>query len=101
MNFCVWKTILSGIFSLCLIVPTCALGAGGGKDVTKLINVADTRFMDGGISKWIADLYNESLILFGILVVVSMVFLGITFGFLADKVFQLLGIHLGKIEHHE
>lgn len=86
--------------SLVLILPTTVL-AGGGKPESKLVNVADTRDMEPGISKFIADVYNESFLLYGILVVVVMALMGGLLGLVTDKVFALLGVHLGKLEHHE
>ena len=78
-----------------------ALAAGGGKPATKLINVADTRGMDAGLSMWIADVYNGNLWLFGLMVVVIMAGMGAVLGFGFDKLIGLLGIRLGKLDHHE
>lgn len=75
--------------------------AGGGKPATQLVNVADTRDLEPGLSRWFADVYNESFLLFGLLVVVIMAGIGLVLGLLADRVFGLLGIHLGRIDHHE
>jgi hypothetical protein len=78
-----------------------ALAAGGGKTATKLINVADTRDLEPGFSRWIADLYNGNLIVFGLGVVVVMALQGAVLGLLFDRLIALLGIKLGKIDHHE
>jgi hypothetical protein len=75
--------------------------AGGGKPATKLVNVADTRAMASGFSKWVADTYNTNLWLYGIIVVVLMASLGLVLGTVFDRILGLLGIHLGKLEHHE
>jgi hypothetical protein len=75
--------------------------AGGGKPVSKLVNVADTRGMSPGLSKFIADVYNDNLILFGLLVVVLMASMGGILGWGFDRVVGLLGINLGKLDHHE
>lgn len=75
--------------------------AAGGKPATQLVVVADTRDLEPGIARWIADVYNESFLLFGLLVVVVMAGMGLVLGLLADRVFGLLGIHLGKLDHHE
>jgi len=75
--------------------------AGGGKPASKLINVADTRGMSPGISKFIADVYNDNLIVFGLLVVVSMASMGGLLGLGFDRLVGLLGINLGKLDHHE
>lgn len=75
--------------------------AAGGKPATKIYNVADTRAMDGGVSKWIADIYNSSLWSYATLVVVVMALMGLILGYGMDRVLGVLGINLGKLEHHE
>jgi hypothetical protein len=87
------------LLSWALAAP--AFAAGGGKAASKLVNVADTRHMGGGLSRWIADVYNESHWLFGLLVVAIMVGMGFILGMVADKAVSMLGINLGKISHHE
>jgi hypothetical protein len=82
------------------MVPAQALAAGG-KPATKLVVVADTRGMEQGLSKLIADLYNDNLILFGLLVVVTMAGMGAVLGYAFDKGMGMLGINLGKLDHHE
>jgi len=74
--------------------------AAGGKPAKKLVNVADTRNIEG-ISRWIADVYNSSYWLFGLLVVAVMVAMGLVLGLLCDRAMGLLGIDLGKMQHHE
>ncbi len=75
--------------------------AAGGPPATKLINVADTRNLDSGPSLWIAQIYNDSFLLFGLLVVVVMCLMGLVLGFAFDRGMQLLGLNLGKLEHQE
>lgn len=87
------------MFFWTLAVP--ALAAGGGKSASKLVNVADTRNLEPGISRWIAGVYNESFWLFGLLTVAVMVGMGLILGLATDKAVSLLGINLGKISHHE
>jgi hypothetical protein len=74
--------------------------AAGGKPAKKLVNVADTRGVEG-LSRWIADVYNTSYWLYGLLVVAVMVFMGLTLGLLCDRAMGTLGIDLGKMQHHE
>jgi hypothetical protein len=92
---------LNRALMLWLLVAPAVVFAAGGKPATKLVNVADTRGMSGGISKLIADTYNDNLVLFGLLVVVVMAGMGAVLGFTFDKLFGLLGINLGKLDHHE
>lgn len=78
-----------------------AWAAGGGKGASKLVNVADTRELAPGLSRWIAGVYNESFWLFGLLVVVVMVGMGLVLGLATDRAVAMLGINLGKMSHHE
>lgn len=78
-----------------------AIAAGGGKPVTKIVNVIDTRHMAPGFVHWVSDVYNTNLWLFGLVVVTVMAGMGITLGFVFDKLVGLLGINLGKLDHHE
>jgi len=78
-----------------------ALAAGGGKPATTLINVVDTRDMEPGLARWIADLYNGDLWLFGLVVVLVMACQGAVLGLAFDRLIGLLGIKLGKMDHHE
>jgi hypothetical protein len=94
-----WIMILSGVL-VCLFLPCLAQAAGEGKSENKVYNVADTRDMKPGISKWIADIYNSNLVLYGITVVLVMAFMGAILGFGMDRIVRLFGIDLGKLEHH-
>jgi hypothetical protein len=80
---------------------TQALAAGGGKPESTLVNVADTRTMPPGVGRWIADIYNENLWLYGLTVVIVMVAMGVILGLLADRLVRMLGINLGRMAHHE
>jgi len=78
-----------------------AVLAGGGKPALPLINVIDTRNLAPGFVKFVADLYNDDLLLSGLLVVLVMTTMGAVLGFAFDRVIGLLGINLGKLDHHE
>ena len=75
--------------------------AAGGKPATKLVNVADTRSLPPGFSKFVADVYNDNLLLYGLLVVVVMALTGLILGVILDRGLMLLGLNLGKLQHHE
>jgi len=75
--------------------------AGSGSSESTLVNVADTRGLPPGISHWIADVYNQSLWLYGLTVVLVMAGMGLAFGLLTDLLVGRLGIHLGRTAHHE
>lgn len=84
-----------------LWAPAHEVMAAGGKPATKLVNVADTRDLGPGITKWIADLYNTSHWQFALVVVIIMSGMGLLLGYGCDRLVGLLGIDLGKIKHHE
>ncbi len=92
--------LLLGTLIFCLSAGS-VLAAGDGKPATRLINVADTRDAGPGLAKWVGDLYNGDLWLYGVVVVVVMVSEGTILGFAFDRVIGLLGIRLGKLDHHE
>ena len=87
--------------ALLLWLPTLEAFAAPAKPAKKLVNVADTRGLEPGVTKWIADIYNTSLWQFGVLVVVLMAGMGLILGFGCDKLMGTLGINLGKMQHHE
>ena len=78
-----------------------ALLAAGGKPATKLINVADVRGLEEGLTKFVGDLYNTSYWLFGVATVVIMASMGLILGLGFDKLIGLLGLDLGKLDHHK
>jgi len=80
-------------------LPTVAW-AGGGKPATKLVAVADTRTATG-LAKWIGDVYNTNLWQFGLVVVVVMAGMGLILGLTFDRLLVMLGLELGKLDHHE
>ncbi|HLA78597.1 MAG TPA: hypothetical protein VJU18_13540 [Vicinamibacteria bacterium] len=75
--------------------------AAPAKPASTLVNVADTRGLSPGLTRWVADVYNTSYWLFGVLVVVIMVAMGLGLGYGCDRLMARLGINLGRIEHHE
>jgi hypothetical protein len=78
-----------------------AYASGGGKPATKVLNVADTRSMSPGISKWIADIYNANLVAYGLTVVLTMAAMGAILGYGMDRLVRTFGIDLGRLEHRE
>jgi len=82
------------------LVASQALAAGGAP-ARKLVNVADTRGLPPGLTRWIGDLYNTSDWLFAALVVAVMVTMGVVLGLGCDRAMGMLGINLGKLKHHE
>ncbi len=75
--------------------------AAGAPPAEKLVNIADTRSLSPGLTKWIADIYNTSYWNFGFLVVAIMAAMGLILGILCDRLVGLLGLNLGKMQHHE
>ncbi|MBN1608237.1 MAG: hypothetical protein JW940_16515 [Polyangiaceae bacterium] len=80
--------------------PRLVLAAGGAK-ATPLENVADTRDLAPGFSKFLADTYNGNMWLYAAYAVGIMVVMGLVLGLVADKLMGLTGISLGKADHHE
>lgn len=82
------------------LIPAVAHAAGG-KPQAKLVQVVDTRDMAPGVTRWLADLYNTNLWLYGLVVVVTMCGIGLVLGLTFDRLVGLLKIDLGKLDHHE
>jgi len=72
-------------------VPSLALAAAG--KVERIVVVADSRRYTGW-QAWFINLYNESLILFTLLTVVSIPVLGMMLGTMADLAMKQIGINL-------
>ncbi len=90
-----------GLAALLALAASGSAWAAGGPPATKLVNVADTRTLESGPSLWIAQIYNDSFVKFGLLVVVVMCLMGLILGLTFDRGMQLLGLNLGKLDHHE
>ena len=97
----IWQKLRVPGWAAALVLIAGEALAAGGKPATKLINVADIRTMGPGLSRWIAEVYNDNLWLYGLLVVVTMALMGSILGFGFDRLVGMLGIDLGKLEHHE
>jgi hypothetical protein len=93
------RRVLALALSLAL-APATALAAGGGKPAKKLVHVADTRGLEG-LTRWVADVYNESYWLYALAVVGIMTAMGVILGWGCDRLMGLLGIDLGRMQHHE
>ena len=93
--------LAAALAAFLLWVQTQDAMAAAAKPATKLVNIADTRGLEPGITKWIGDLYNASDWQFATMVVVIMSGMGLVLGFGCDRLVGLLGIDLGKIKHHE
>lgn len=89
---------LAGLAALAVALE--AWGAPA-KPAKQLVNIADTRALPPGLSRWIADVYNTSHWEFGLLVVVIMAAMGLILGYGFDRIVATLGIDLGRLEHHE
>jgi len=98
-----WRVIRVVPFAMTAVVSAAVplAWAAGGKSATKLVNVADTRSLPPGFSKFIADVYNDNLLLYGLLVVAVMALTGLILGVILDRGLVLLGLNLGKLPHHE
>jgi hypothetical protein len=93
-----WTPALAGFAVLAVALEARAAPA---KPAKQLVNIADTRALPPGISRWIADVYNTSHWEFGLVVVVLMAAMGLILGYGFDRLVAKLGIDLGRLEHHE
>jgi hypothetical protein len=98
------KAIMVHLFViLCLVtawsIPSIA--EAGAKPATKIYNVADTRGLEPGLTKWIGDIYNGNPWIYALLVVGIMSGMGLILGYAMDRLLKLLGINLGRLQHHE
>jgi hypothetical protein len=84
-----------------LLVPALSYAAGGG-GATDLVVVADTRIIESGIIKYLADLYNTNITLFAIWCVVLTALYGSFLGFFMDFLMSKTGLDLTsrKIVEH-
>lgn len=90
--------VLTGLAILALGLEARGAPAGPAR---QLVNIADTRTLPQGFTRWIADVYNTSHWEYGLLVVIVMAAMGLLLGTGFDRVITKLGIDLGRLEHHE
>jgi hypothetical protein len=84
-----------------LCCPAAAVAAGEARRVSRVVNVADTRNIPAGLTRWVADVYNTSYWQFGVLVLFLMTVMGLVLGYGCDRLLSSLGIGLGRMHHHE
>lgn len=84
-----------------LALAAAEAAAAAAKPARKLVNVADTRGLPPGLSRFVADIYNTSHWQFALLAVLVMAGMGLVLGLACDRLMGTLGIHLGRIDHHE
>jgi hypothetical protein len=90
-----------GVLLLLIMGAASAAFAAGAPPAAPLVNVVDTRAMAPGFGKWISGIYNGNLMIFGLVVVVIMALQGAILGYGLDRIVRLIGIDLGKLDHHE
>ena len=91
----------AAVVTLLLSLQGIRVMAAGAAPAEKLVNIADTRGLSPGITKWIADIYNTSYWNYGFVVVGIMAVMGLILGVFCDRMVGLLGLNLGKMQHHE
>lgn len=89
-NSLIWILFLGIVAVATALIPAHAWGLDKAADV---VIVADTRHLHG-MTRWWADLYNESHLLFALATMLTILVVGCTFGWLADIVMRRLGIDL-------
>ncbi|MDE5832990.1 MAG: hypothetical protein K2H64_08405 [Desulfovibrio sp.] len=85
-----WTWAVCLALTLNFLAPSLALAA---KAKANVVIVADTRKLDG-LLYWWAEMYNESHLLFAIMTMIIIPFLGCILGWLADIVMNHIGIDL-------
>lgn len=85
-----WNWMIGLALVLPAFLPSLALAAQKKADV---VIVADTRKLDG-LLYWWAEMYNESHLLFAIMTMIIIPFVGCVLGWLADIVMTHIGIDL-------
>ena len=90
-----WKRLLSLGVMASLLLPGMALAAGPA--AAPLVIVADTRKL-GTVGAWWANLYNESHLLFALVTILIIPFVGLCFGVIADLVMGHIGLDLKSRE---
>jgi len=93
--FTLWKKTCTLTTLLLLLLPRLALA--GGEKAALIVIVADTRSLTG-LQAWWGNLYNDSLLWFTVLTVLTIPIMGLLFGILADVVMKAIGIDLSSRE---
>ena len=93
--FTLWKKTCTLTTLLLLLLPRLALA--GGEKAAPIVIVADTRSLTG-LQAWWGNLYNDSLLWFTVLTVLTIPIMGLLFGILADFVMKAIGIDLSSRE---
>jgi len=100
-GFAWWHWLAASLAILLLGSQASEVMAAGAAPAEKLVNIADTRFLEPGLTKWAGDLYNTSLLTYGLAAVLVMAGMGLILGMICDRLVGLLGLDLGKMQHHE
>lgn len=87
--------LLAVALGLAMCSMPLALMAGGGEKQGKLVHVADTRGLTG-FNLYFADLYNTNRLLFTLEAIGLTIVMGVTLGFLMDKLVAMIGLDLSK-----
>jgi hypothetical protein len=82
------------------MIAEVAMAAGGKAEM--LVVVADTRRVDWSVSKYFLDSYNTNPTWFGVECVIITLIMGVSLGFIMDKLLGLTGLDLTsrKIVEH-
>ena len=93
-------TTMVALAAWMLLAPAWTWAAGGG--ASELVVVADTRIIDNGFMRYVANLYNTNITLFATWAVVLTAVWGAFLGFLMDFCMKRTGLDLNsrKIVEH-
>ncbi len=98
MKFKEIKSVLPWILILLVLFPL-SFFLGVEKEGLLEMHV-DTSKLEG-IRLWLTNLYNTQRLSFAFVVTLTMASVGIVIAFVTDLILRLLGLEIGKIQHHE
>jgi hypothetical protein len=93
-----WAKIVGLVGMAILLLPEIAAAAAG--KASPVVIVSDTRFMSGWY-RWWGQIYNDSHVSFTILTYATILFVGVSLGFITDFLMKKTGIDLTSRELKE
>jgi hypothetical protein len=95
--YAIWPAVVALVL---LFVPELVMAAGGKAEM--LIVVADNRVVESSWSKFWVDTYNTDPFMFGLYCTLFTAFLGVSLGFITDRLMGMTGLDLTsrKIVEH-
>jgi hypothetical protein len=83
------------------ILPRQVWAAGEGLDIPEALERKVSVEGLSGIPLFFAQMYNDNLLLYAIVCTVLMAVVGMAIALVTDVVLKIMGMEVGKIQHHE